>query len=223
MMHEDAATVVRDVPIEALAAIEAAQAAATSSPPPALGASETSAAPITVPPAAAAPTGAAAVRGKSAFGGLSKKMTLIGTAPPANWPPRGADASLAPAQPPVAKSESAKNDEDAPELSASQEAPEVQATESEGDLDALLGDESSIPAAGRDEDRESPASILTVAKPVAAQPAIRASAALAGEKSDAAGVALEKKKSGGGLKVVAFIALWLMLLAAIWFVYKMNI
>ncbi len=212
--QEEVATVIRDVPPEALAAIATAiaqqkeqeqQQVAAAAPPPA------------APPPAAQPQAsvAPAFRGTSAFGGLSKKMTLIGTAPPANWPPRGAEASVPPPEPAVAAAPAAAH-EDPPTIQ--EEAPEIQATESEGDLDALLGDSAPPPA----EDHAT-APMAAMPAPLAAQssptgPAKRDALPIVSPNN----VPLEKKSSRSAATVVAMILLWLMLIATIWFVYKSS-
>jgi len=211
-MQEEVATVVRDVPVEALAAIAAASAQqnAIASHAPAAGAPPPAAAPppavAAAPPAAAAP----AVAGRSAFGGLSKKMTLIGTAPPANWPPRGAEASVPPPEPAVAKAPSHH-----PPPEAQEDAPAIEATESEGDLDALLGDEASAPPAAIE--RHVAAPLASVASHAVTQ----ASTAIATPKATLPIVA-PPPKSRSATTVIAMIALWLMLIAVIWFVYKSS-
>jgi hypothetical protein len=219
--QEEAATVVRDVPVEALAAIAAATAAATAQgqsnlmPPAAQPVAERA------PPAAAAQAPAAslapAFRGTSAFGGLSKKMTLIGTAPPANWPPRGAETSVPPPDPAAAAAATTAAAEEASQ-ETHEAAPEIQATESEGDLDALLGDEASLPPT-----EEQPAA----AAPVAAAHGVASSTAIAESKKAELPIVspaapLAKKKSRSGLTVFVMIALWLIALGVIWFVYRSS-
>jgi hypothetical protein len=141
---------------------------------------------------------------------LSKKMTLIGTAPPANWPPRGAEASVSPQEPAAAKAPS----DHPPELSQ-EDAPAIEATESEGDLDALLGDESSAPPAAIEERVAAP--LVSAASHAVTQ----ASTAIATPKAQLPIVA-KPAKSRSATTVIAMIALWLMLIAVIWFVYKSS-
>jgi hypothetical protein len=217
-MQEEVATVVRDVPVEALAAIAAATAQQQAKPTPAAGtpATAVSAAP---PPAAGQPAQASvapAFRGTSAFGGLSKKMTLIGTAPPANWPPRGAES----APPPEPAKADVEEQPQAPEQEQD-EAPQIQASESEGDLDALLGDESTSPAAAVEREPE-PAPIAAAAAPMIAT----TSAITEPKKSDLPIVTpeapLAKKKSRAGSTAIVMIVLWIIAMAVIWFVYRKS-
>ncbi|MEO7110438.1 MAG: hypothetical protein ABI183_08385, partial [Polyangiaceae bacterium] len=216
--QEEAATVVRDVPVEALAAIAAATAAATAQGQSNLMPPAAQPGAVNPPPAAAqAPAAslAPAFRGTSAFGGLSKKMTLIGTAPPANWPPRGAETSVPPPDPAATATASATPAAtEEPPQETQDAAPEIQATESEGDLDALLGDEAAMPPT----DEQPPAATIADA------PAVAASTAIVEKKADLPIVSpdapLAKRKSRSGLTIFVMIVLWLIALGAIWFVAR---
>ncbi|MGH7281212.1 MAG: hypothetical protein ACRELY_06800, partial [Polyangiaceae bacterium] len=142
------------------------------------------------------------------LGALSKKATLIGTAPPANWPPRGAETSVVTEAP---KPSSA----DQP---AAAEAParEVQASEADaGDVDALMGGEERAPDSGQ---KAHPAQVVEMRQPmptpapmedVAPMPVIKPEKRVAPKRSAS--------------PVLAFIVIWLILIAAIWFAYKKSI
>jgi hypothetical protein len=217
-MQEEVATVIRDVSPEALAAIAAATAQqnAAAKAAPAAGAPPPAAAAAAPPPAAAPPAAsvAPAFRGTSAFGGLSKKMTLIGTAPPANWPPRGAEVSAPPPEPAPPPAAAAPLVEDEEAKTSIDEAPAIEATESEGDLDALLGDGASAP---RDVEERAPA--LAEARAPAPITAASAPVVVAQPKLPVAKPATQSRSS---TTVIAMIMLWLMLIAVIWFVYKSS-
>ena len=158
------------------------------------------------PPPAPAP--APAFRGVSALGALSKKATLIGTAPPANWPPRGAETSVVTEAPkPSPAEQPAAHVEEAPAPP-----PDLQASEA-GDVDALMGGEERMPAS---EPKAVPAQGLEA--PRAPMPTPASSEELA----PAPVIQPEKAAKRSASPVIAFIVIWLILIAAIWFAYKKS-
>lgn len=169
-------------------------------------------APVVAAPAPApipAPAPAPAFRGVSALGALSKKATLIGTAPPANWPPRGAETSVVTEAPkPSPAEQAAAEPPPAP-------APDLQASEA-GDVDALMGGEEH---AGESEAQVIPAHAIEVQ-------AMPTPAPVDHIADDVAPVIQREKKVApkrSASPVLAFIIIWLILIVAIWFAYKKSI
>lgn len=176
-------------------------------------AAATSAVETTAKPAAApapAPAPAPAFRGVSALGALSKKATLIGTAPPANWPPRGAE--------PAAESpKAAAPAEPAPtpaEPPPPEPAPEIQASEG-GDVDALIGGEEAEAPAPRSEPK-------LVASPMPTPEPVRVSTPPVRADAEPVEPVIEKpvKKVRSAGTTVAFILLWAVILAGIYYAVR---
>ncbi len=166
-------------------------------------------APAPVPAAAAAPT----FRRASALGAFSKKSTLIGTAPPANWPPRQSDV------PPAAdaKAPSTPPPDLEPSVVIGDAAPPPEPETSAGDVDALLGnDEEAVVAATAE---EAPTR-STEAEPIAAREG-GPTLIVRRIQSDVEPVVEKTAKPARRASTwIALIVIWILVLAVFWVVYK---
>lgn len=201
---DDAPTAIHSLDVEA--AMAAAKESGTIPAAPIV-----AAAPAPAPVPTPAPAPAPAFRGVSALGALSKKATLIGTAPPANWPPRGAETSVVTEAPKPSPAERA-----AAEAAPPAPAPDVQASAAEaGDVDALMGGGEERPPVS--EPKPAPAQALEV------HGAPMATTSSSEDVAPAPVIQPERKPAKRSASpVIAFIVIWLILIAAIWFAYKKS-
>ena len=217
--QDDAPTAIHSVDVQAIDSLAASADAATTRNATPVAAAAPAPAPAAPPPAAGTPAAAAApaFRGVSALGALSKKATLIGTAPPANWPPRQSDAppaaeAKAPSAPPPAPEEPAVVVADAPPP-----APEPET--SAGDVDALLGKEEA-PAPIEEAPAKPTFAETPKPAPIAAREAEPAPIARRAQEDLEPVVEKTAKPARKMSTVIALVVIWLLVLAVFWVVYK---